>query len=93
MAALETLTAGDKRGEVLTIKGATILNDCYNSNPEALRSMIRTLAARPAKRRILVAGEMLEMGEQGPALHTACGQAAAEAGIDLVVGVGGNVSR
>jgi UDP-N-acetylmuramoyl-tripeptide--D-alanyl-D-alanine ligase len=90
VAALETLTAGDKRGEVLTIKGATILNDCYNSNPEALRSMIRTLAARPAKRRILVAGEMLEMGEQGPALHTACGQAAAEAGIDLVVGVGGN---
>ncbi len=49
-AALESLTAGDKRGEVIEIKGATILNDCYNSNPEALRSMIRTLAARPAKR-------------------------------------------
>ena len=88
--ALETLTAGDKRGEVLEVCGATILNDCYNSNPEALRSMIRTLAARPAKRRILVAGEMLEMGEHGPALHAACGRAAAEAGLDLVVGVGGN---
>ncbi len=91
--ALETLTAGDKRGEILEIKGATILNDCYNSNPEALRSMIHTLAARPAKRRILVAGEMLEMGEQGPALHAACGQAAAEAGIDLVAGVGGNAEH
>jgi UDP-N-acetylmuramoyl-tripeptide--D-alanyl-D-alanine ligase len=90
VAALETLTAGDKRGEVIEIGGATILNDCYNSNPEALRSMIRTLAARPAKRRILVAGEMLEMGEHGPALHTACGKAAAEAGIDLVAGVQGN---
>lgn len=88
--ALETLTAGDKRGEVLTIKGATILNDCYNSNPEALRAMIRTLAARPAKRRILVAGEMLEMGEQGPALHAECGVAAAVAGLDIVVGVQGN---
>jgi len=88
--ALETLTAGDKRGEVLDVGGATILNDCYNSNPEALRSMIRTLAARPARRRILVAGEMLEMGEHGPGLHAECGKVAAEAGLDLVAGVGGN---
>ncbi len=72
--ALESLTAGDKRGEVLEIGGATILNDSYNSNPEALRSMIRTLAARPAQRRILVAGEMLELGEHAPALHAACGK-------------------
>jgi len=41
-------------------------------------------------RRILVAGEMLEMGEQGPALHAVCGKAAAEAGLDLVVAVQGN---
>jgi UDP-N-acetylmuramoyl-tripeptide--D-alanyl-D-alanine ligase len=93
VAALETLTAGDKRGEVLAFKGAAILNDSYNSNPEALRSMIRTLAARPAKRRILIAGEMLEMGEQGPALHSACGRAAVEAGLDLVVGVSGNAEH
>ena len=67
VAALASLTAGDKRGQVIEIAGATILNDSYNSNPEALRSMIRTLAARPAEgRRILVAGEMLEMGEHGP---------------------------
>ena len=91
IAALETLTAGDKRGEVIEIGGATILNDSYNSNPEALRSMIRTLAARPAEgRRILVAGEMLEQGEHGPDLHTACGLTAAEAGLDLVAGVQGN---
>ena len=90
VAALASLTAGDKRGQVIEIDGATILNDCFNSNPEALRSMIRTLAARPAARRILVAGEMLELGEQGPALHSACGRAAAEAGLDLVAGVQGN---
>jgi UDP-N-acetylmuramoyl-tripeptide--D-alanyl-D-alanine ligase len=90
VAALASLTAGDKRGQLIAIGGATILNDSYNSNPEALRSMIRTLAARPAGRRILVAGEMLELGEQGPALHSACGRAAAEAGLDMVAGVGGN---
>ena len=93
VAALATLSAGDKRGEVLEINGATILNDSYNSNPEALRSMIRTLASRPAQRRILVAGEMLEMGAHGPDLHTACGKAAAEAGLDLVVGVRGNAEH
>ncbi|MGA3264836.1 MAG: cyanophycin synthetase, partial [Terracidiphilus sp.] len=93
LAALESLTAGDKRGRVMEIGGATILNDSYNSNPEALDTMIRTLAGRPALRRILVAGEMLEMGEHGPALHAACGRAAAEAGLDLVVGVGGNAEH
>jgi UDP-N-acetylmuramoyl-tripeptide--D-alanyl-D-alanine ligase len=90
VAALASLTAGDKRGQVVEIDGATILNDCYNSNPEALRSMIRTLAARPAKRRILVAGEMLELGEYGSAMHAACGLTAAESGLDLVAGVQGN---
>lgn len=88
--ALGRLTAGDKRGEILNISGATILNDCYNSNPEALKSMIRTLAGRSGARRILIAGEMLEMGEHAPALHRACGEAAADARLDLVVGVRGN---
>lgn len=91
--ALESLIAGDKRGEVIEIKGVTLLNDSYNSNPEALRSMIRTLAAREGKRRILVAGEMLELGEHAPALHAGCGKAAAEAGIDMVVGVRGNAEH
>jgi UDP-N-acetylmuramoyl-tripeptide--D-alanyl-D-alanine ligase len=91
--ALEKLTAGDKRGEVLTFHGATIINDSYNSNPEALQSMIQALAARPALRRILVAGEMLELGTHAPELHAACGRAAAEAGIDIIVGVRGNAQH
>jgi UDP-N-acetylmuramoyl-tripeptide--D-alanyl-D-alanine ligase len=94
LAALSQLSAGDKRGQTLELNGATILNDSYNSNPEALRSMIHTLAARPANgRRILIAGEMLEMGEHGPALHVGCGKAAAEAGLDLVVAVQGNAEH
>jgi UDP-N-acetylmuramoyl-tripeptide--D-alanyl-D-alanine ligase len=93
IAALESLTPGSKRGEVFDIAGATILNDSYNSNPEALQSMIHTLALRPAQRRILVAGEMLELGEHAQSLHAACGRAAAEAGLDLVVGVRGNAQH
>jgi UDP-N-acetylmuramoyl-tripeptide--D-alanyl-D-alanine ligase len=96
--ALQSLSAGDKRGQIIELAGAVILNDSYNSNPEALRSMIRTLATRPAPRpgparRILVAGEMLELGEQSAALHIACGRAAAEAGIDLVIAVQGQAEH
>jgi UDP-N-acetylmuramoyl-tripeptide--D-alanyl-D-alanine ligase len=91
--AVGLLRPPDKRGEVLRIAGATIINDCYNSNPEALKSMIATLAAMPAKRRILVAGEMLELGREAIALHQQCGLAAAASGIDLVVGVRGNAEH
>lgn len=88
--ALAELQPGDKRGETLEVDGARIVNDCYNSNPEALKSMIHALAAMPAKRRILVAGEMLELGPGAPEMHRACGKEAALAGIALVVGVRGN---
>ena len=87
--AIASLKPEDKRGELIEWHGATLINDCYNSNPEALESMIGALAAMPAKRRILVAGEMLELGKQAAQLHRNCGGAAATAGIDLVVGVRG----
>jgi UDP-N-acetylmuramoyl-tripeptide--D-alanyl-D-alanine ligase len=88
--ALEQLRPEEKRGQLLTIRGATIINDAYNSNPEALKSMIQTLAGMPAQRRILIAGEMLELGRDAEALHAACGKAAALAGIGIVIGVRGN---
>jgi UDP-N-acetylmuramoyl-tripeptide--D-alanyl-D-alanine ligase len=87
--AVEALRAGSKRGQVRQIRGATIIDDCYNSNPEALKSMIVTLASISAKRRILVAGEMLELGKDAADLHRACGDFAAKQGIDVVLGVRG----
>jgi UDP-N-acetylmuramoyl-tripeptide--D-alanyl-D-alanine ligase len=92
-AALEELRPEDKRGQVLVVRGATIINDSYNSNPEALKSMIAMLAKIPAQRRILVAGEMLELGPDAAALHAACGKDAAEAGIQIVIGVHGNADH
>jgi UDP-N-acetylmuramoyl-tripeptide--D-alanyl-D-alanine ligase len=88
--ALARLQPPDKRGEILCIRSATLINDSYNSNPEALKSMIRTLASMPRRRKILVAGEMLELGPNAVQLHRECGKAAADAGIDIVVGVRGN---
>ena len=86
---LLTLSAGDKRGEVLSFAGATIINDCYNSNPRALDSMVRSLAQLPAQRRIVVAGEMLELGPAAEALHRDCGRYMASQGVDVLLGVRG----
>jgi len=86
---LATLSAGDKRGEILNIAGATVINDCYNSNPKALDSMMRALAQIPGQRRIVVAGEMLELGPSGEAMHCEAGEHIAQYGIDLLLGVRG----
>jgi len=91
-AALSQLRAGDKRGEIIAWRGTTLINDCYNSNPRALDAMVDALLAMPAGaegRHIVVAGEMLELGPEGEALHRACGERMAERGVDLVLGVRG----
>jgi len=90
---LATLEPGDKRGQLLRLRGATIINDCYNCNPEALKAMIHTLMSMPGQRHILVAGEMLELGREAVALHASCGEAAASAGVDIVLGVRGNAAH
>lgn len=91
-ASLASLKAPDKRGQVLQISGATIINDCYNSNPKALEAMVDVLAASPAKRRIVVAGEMLELGPAAPDLHRQSGNHIAQRKIDILLGVRGAAS-
>jgi UDP-N-acetylmuramoyl-tripeptide--D-alanyl-D-alanine ligase len=86
---LGTLAPPDKRGAVVQVGNITFINDCYNSNPTALNAMVDTLAAMPAERRIVVAGEMLELGPSGEELHRRSGQHIAEKGIDILIGVRG----
>jgi len=87
--ALSSIRPPDKRGQVLHVGGATIINDCYNSNPRALAAMIDTLASMKAERHILVVGEILELGPTAESLHRESGRHAAEKKIDLVIGVRG----
>jgi UDP-N-acetylmuramoyl-tripeptide--D-alanyl-D-alanine ligase len=89
VAALATLAPPDKRGQVLQLGNITVINDCYNSNPKALGAMVDALAAMKAGRRIVVAGEMLELGPTGEAMHRAAGQHVAEKKINVLVGVRG----
>ena len=87
--ALEEMRPSAKRGEVIEFNGARIINDAYNSNPKALESMVAALTSVGAQRRIVVAGEMLELGPEGAALHARSGEAMVRAGIDVVIGVRG----
>jgi UDP-N-acetylmuramoyl-tripeptide--D-alanyl-D-alanine ligase len=87
--AARSLQSGKMRGERLTHNGITILNDCYNSNPEAAKAMLDTLAAMPGQRKIAVLGEMLELGVWAEKMHAEVGAHAAEKGINVVVAIRG----
>lgn len=89
VAALSSLSPADKRGQVTQVGDTRVINDCYNSNPIALDAMVDALAAMPAQRRIVVAGEMLELGPSGPELHRSSGRYMAERHIDWLIGVRG----
>ncbi len=88
-AALPSLQAADKRGQVVQLGNITVLYDCYNSSPKALMAAVDTLAAMPAQRRIVVAGEMLELGVSSEQLHRDCGRYIAGREVDILLGVRG----
>jgi UDP-N-acetylmuramoyl-tripeptide--D-alanyl-D-alanine ligase len=87
--ALATLAPPDKRGQVVQLGNITVINDCYNSNPKALDAMVDALVAMPARRRIVVAGEMLELGAASEQLHRRAGRHMAEKKVDALLGVRG----
>jgi UDP-N-acetylmuramoyl-tripeptide--D-alanyl-D-alanine ligase len=81
-----------QRGEILHFaEGFTVINDSYNSNPDALMSMVRTLVEGSANssRRVVVAGEMLELGDNESEVHRQVGEMIALSGVDRLIGVRG----
>ena len=90
-AVLPRLAAGEMRGRLLRFaEGFAVINDSYNSNPVALKAMMELLARTPGyRRRILAAGEMLELGPESLHLHTETGRHAATQKLDWVIGVQG----
>jgi UDP-N-acetylmuramoyl-tripeptide--D-alanyl-D-alanine ligase len=82
------LTPGRHRGEVRRLdEGITLIDDSYNSSPEALEASVVTLSLASARRRVAVVGDMLQLGETARELHRESGRALAGR-VDVVVGVG-----
>jgi UDP-N-acetylmuramoyl-tripeptide--D-alanyl-D-alanine ligase len=88
---LTQLKQGTMRGRILHFReGFAVIDDSYNSNPRALMQMIEVLTGMPSfARRILVAGEMLELGKNSDALHFECGIFAGTRKLDMVIGIQG----
>jgi UDP-N-acetylmuramoyl-tripeptide--D-alanyl-D-alanine ligase len=83
------------RGALLRLPGGvTLIDDSYNSSPAALKQSLATIAAATGSaRKVAVLGEMLELGAHATRLHRECGRAAAGAGLDLLITVGGDPAK
>ncbi len=69
------------------LHGSTFIDDTYNANPDSVRAALAVLAMRPGKK-ILVLGDMAELGEAAPALHAQIGLEARAAGVDRLFALG-----
>lgn len=72
---------------VHTPRGVTIIDDSYNAAPASVEAALRLLATAEG-RRILVFGDMLELGQEGPEAHRQAGADAADAGVTWLLVVG-----
>ncbi len=80
---------GAGRGEVVSLpSGATLVDDSYNSNPEAARLALEAARLLDGRRHVAILGDMLELGSAERRYHRQLGRDSAELGFDLVVGVG-----
>ncbi|MFZ3259807.1 MAG: UDP-N-acetylmuramoyl-tripeptide--D-alanyl-D-alanine ligase [Thiobacillus sp.] len=69
------------------LHGSTFLDDTYNANPDSVKAALAVLAQQPG-RKVLVLGDMGELGADAVAMHAQIGQAARAAGVDRLLALG-----
>jgi UDP-N-acetylmuramoyl-tripeptide--D-alanyl-D-alanine ligase len=80
---------GRSRAGVVSVQGTvrTVVDDTYNANPDSVRAAIDVLAELPGPR-LLVLGDMGEVGDQGPQFHAEAGRYAQARGIEHLMALG-----
>lgn len=87
--ALKEFRVPNMRMEVKRFGDIKIINDTYNANPQSMKQAIEALRDMTTEgRKVLIAGDMLELGTFSGRFHHLVGKQAAESGIDLIVAVG-----
>ncbi len=77
------------RGALLRLKGdVRVLDETYNSNPVAFRRTLETLSRMSAARKVVAAGDMLELGPAAKEAHRVMGEEVARSGAALFIAVG-----
>ncbi len=85
---LQGFTPLPMRSELVRCNGLTVVNDCYNANPLSFARALEILKDLDVTRKVVIAGDMLELGDSAQAAHQAIGRLAADLGVQLVVAVG-----
>ena len=87
--AIQSLKPFVQRGILLRLrKNIFVIDDSYNSNPRALEAALRSFSTLPARRKVAVLGDMLELGEAAAHFHEEAGQQAKRMGWDVLITVG-----
>lgn len=85
----KTLKPLSRRGSLIILQeNIKLIDDSYNSNPNALKAALKSLSELPARRRVAVLGDMLELGKKEQEYHLQAGKQAVELGWDVLVTVG-----
>ena len=83
------LSTASMRGELVTAGGITFIADCYNANPESVKAGLESFSNYPnGRRKVVVLGDMLELGDTSTLYHRGIGEAIGGYSFDLVIAVG-----
>ena len=89
--AIASYTPDNNRSQRTETERNTLVVDCYNANPSSMRASVENFLAEPLGRRtarVLILGDMLELGEWAQKEHEAIGAEAADLGIDILITLG-----
>ncbi|MCL1956343.1 MAG: UDP-N-acetylmuramoyl-tripeptide--D-alanyl-D-alanine ligase [Fibromonadales bacterium] len=87
--ALSEVQSCNMRMQIFEENGFTIISDCYNANPHSMKMSLQTLSNMPCKgRRIVVLGDMKELGEDSKKYHREIGSLLPELSVDYLVAIG-----